>query len=170
MQASKDAIKENIKKNIEVVKEATVLLPEDMPEDTRKLWQNVPKRAEDALGLIKENDPDTERKLTLIEDATSKYANQICFYLFRANLMTADLTDAFRALRTPEDTTKDIERQEAVMKKIEDDLLKERDDLIARNESYELIQAVLGGYSVEEAKKRIQAEKEKAARVLQPRR
>lgn len=160
---------EEITKNIIVIKEATLLLPEEMPEETRKLWSSIPERVDDSLELIEDNDIDLNRKLALIEDATSKYANQICFYLFRNNLLTDDLTEKFRELRTPEETTKDIERHEAIMKKVEDDLLKERDALIARNDSYELIQAVLGGYSVEEARNRIQAEKEKAARAFQPR-
>jgi len=160
---------EEITKNVEVIKEATTLLPEDMPEETRKLWGSIPDRVEDALGLIEDGDIDSNRKLALITDATSKYANQICFYLFRGNLLTDDLAKKFRSLRTPEETTKDIERHEAIMKKVEDDLLKDRDALIARNDAYELIQAVLGGYSVEEAKNRIQAEKEKAARAFQPR-
>lgn len=160
---------EEITKNIIVIKEATLLLPEEMPEETRKLWSSIPERVDDSLELIEDNDIDLNRKLALIEDATSKYANQICFYLFRNNLLTDDLTEKFRKLRTPEETTKDIERHEAIMKKVEDDLLKDRDALIARTDAYELIQAVLGGYSVEEARNRIQAEKEKAARAFQPR-
>ena len=161
------AIRDSINRNIEVIKLATALLPEDMPDDTKKLWSNVPTRAEDALRLIEDNDIDEDRKLALINDATSKYANQITFYLYRADLLPDDLTKKFRELNTPEQTTKDLERYEAIMKKVEDDLLKERDALIARNDAYELIQAVLGGYSVDEAKERIANEKNRAMQALQ---
>lgn len=161
-----DKIKSSIENNIAVIKDAVVLLPEDMPEKNRELWQNVPTQVETALELVEEGDPDTERKLYCIEDATSKYANQIAFYLFRQNLLTDELSKNFRELRTPEQTIPDLAEQEKKIKEEEDALLAQRDALIKRQDSYDLIQAILGGYSVEEAKKKIEQQHQATARAV----
>lgn len=161
-----DILKDSINANLEVIKEATALLPEDMPEDTRRVWQNVPVQTEAAMGLIEDGDVDTVRKLCCIEDATSKYANQITFWLYRHDLLTDDLTKKFRAIRTPEQTTETLSKQEEEYKKEEDELLAKRDEMIKRQDSYELVQAVLGGYSVEEAKKKIEQQHQATARAM----
>lgn len=164
-----EEIKSSINNNVAVIKEAVALLPEDMPEQNRELWQKIPAQVETALGLIEDEDPDTERKLYCIEDATSKYANQITFYLFRQNLLTDELTKSFRELRTPEQTIPDLAEQEKKIKAEEDALLAQRDALIKRQDSYDLIQAILGGMSKEDAEKRIEAEKQRGAQALQAR-
>lgn len=161
-----DILKDSINANLEVIKEATALLPEDMPEDTRKVWQNVPAQAESAMGLIEEGDVDTSRKLCCIEDATSKYANQITFWLYRHDLLTDALTKKFRAIRTPEQTTEALSKQEEAYNREEAELLAKRDEMIKRQDSYELVQAVLGGYSVEEAKKKIEQQHQATARAM----
>lgn len=161
-----DILKDSINANLEVIKTATALLPEDMPEDTRKVWQAVPDQAKAAIELIEEGDVDTVRKLACIDDATAKYANQITFWLYRHDLLTDELTKNFRQLRTPEQTTESLAKQEEQYKKEEDELLAKRDEMIKRQDSYELIQAVLGGYSVEEAKEKINQQRQAAAKAM----
>lgn len=159
-------IKDSINANLEVIKEATTLLPEDMPEDTRKAWTGVPAQTEAAIALVEEGDVDATRKLICIEDATSKYANQITFWLYRHDLLTDDLTKKFRAIRTPEQTTADLAKEEEAYKKEEDELLAKRDEMVKRQDSYDLVQAVLGGYSVEDAKKKIEQQHQATARAM----
>lgn len=157
---------DSIASNVEYIKTVVPLLPESMPEQNRALWSSIPKRVEDAKSLIEEDDEDKGLKLLYIEDATSKYANQITFYLFRQDLLPDDKMESFRKLITPEETTAKIEKAEAKTKEEEKELLAKRDAFVAKEESCELIQAVLGGYTIEEAKKKQAEYKAKTARAM----
>lgn len=156
-----EGFKEQIKENVEVIKEASALLPDTVPEQNKELWNSVPEQVDAAITLIEEGDKDELYKLACIADATTKYANQITFWLYRHDLLTDDLTAAFRKLSTPEETTETLSLLEDKFKEEEAELLKSRDELIARQDAYEIIQAVLGGYSVKDALKRQEENRKK---------
>lgn len=152
---------EQINENVEVIKMAAALLPESVPERNKDLWKGVPTQVDAAIALIEEDDKDKIYKFACIADATTKYANQITFWLYRHDLLTDELTTAFRKLATPEETTETLEYLDGKFKEEEDALLKERDSIIARRDSYEIIEAVLGGYSVKDALKRQEENRKK---------
>lgn len=158
--------KEQIDANLEVIKMAADLLPESVPERNKELWKNVPAQTSSAIALIEEGSKDEAYKFACIADATTKYANQITFWLYRHDLLTDELTAAFRKLATPEETTNTLEYFDSKFKEEEDALLKERDAIIARRDSYEIIEAVLGGYSVEDALKRQEENRKRMAGAM----
>lgn len=159
-------IDESITKNVEYIKAVVPLLPDSMPEQNRTLWAGIAQRVDDAKTLIDEDDKDSERKMICILDATSKYANQITFFLFRQDLLPEDKMVEFRTLVTPEETTAMLEDKEKAIKEEEAELLAKRDAFVARDDSYELVQAVLGGYTIEQARQKQAEYKAKAAKAM----
>lgn len=168
MEPEQSVIKKSIEANVAVIKEATKTLPEDMPEDTRAHWSKIPEQVEMAIGLASQEETETNEiyALGIVEDATSKYANQICFYLFRHDLLTDNLTKMFRAIRTPEQTTADMQERDAPIKEQENSLRQEQEAYTKRQDRFDVIAAVVGGLSKEEAEKRIKHQREAALQAM----
>lgn len=93
-----------------------------------------------------------EEKTTLLDDAAVKFANQLCFILFRENTITEELTTKLRALITPEESSKlSAEFNTARQNRIEE-LNKQHEAIVDEQKELDIFFGVISGKSVEEAK------------------
>lgn len=93
-----------------------------------------------------------EEKNALLADAIIKYANQLCFILFRENTITDELTTEIRGLITPEESSKMAHTyQEARQTRI-DDLNRQHEAIVEEQKDLDIFFGVISGKSAEEAK------------------
>ena len=102
-----------------------------------------------------------KEKATRMQDAAVKFANQLCFILFREDTITGELTDLLRCLPTPESTTELVkeftDEREARIKALNDAhavIMDEQKDL-------DIFLGVIAGMSPEEAERRMKEHDDK---------
>jgi flagellar motility protein MotE (MotC chaperone) len=88
---------EVVAKSMEIIEKGTPLLTD---EKQTEYFKGVLESLKTADGLV-----DNKEKATRMQDAAVKFANQLCFILFREDTITKELTDLLRSLPTPETTT-----------------------------------------------------------------
>lgn len=107
---------------------------------------------------------DNAEKQALIVDAIVKVANQLTFIMFRERLLTEELERAYRALPKPEETTASLEKANAARKKRYEELAKMNKEAEEEQAEIDVVQQVLGGRSVEEAKQKLEDYKQAGGR------
>lgn len=98
----------------------------------------------------------SEEKQALIVDAIVKVANQLTFIMFRENLLTDELEKEYRALPKPEETSAKLEEANNVRKKHYEELAELNKEAEDEQAEIDIVQQVLGGRSVEEAKQKLE--------------
>lgn len=98
---------------------------------------------------------DNKEKATRMQDAAVKFANQLCFILFREGTITDELTDMLRSLPTPEETT-------MLVKQFNDDregriqaLNEAHSKIVDEQKNLDIFLGVIAGMSPEEAARRM---------------
>ena len=98
---------------------------------------------------------DNEEKGTRMQDAAVKFANQLCFILFREATITPELTDMLRSLPTPEFTTEGVKEfnddRDARIKALND----AHSAIVDEQKNLDLFLAVISGMTKEEAARRM---------------
>lgn len=98
------------------------------------------------------NIADTDEKIVLLDDATVKYANQLCFILFRENVITDEITTAIRNLITPEESSRLAGEYNKARQARIDELNKQHEAIVDEQKELDIFFGVISGKSVEEAK------------------
>ena len=98
---------------------------------------------------------DTDEKIARLSDASVKFANQLCFILFREELIVEDLTKALRELPSPEQTAEDVRAYDKQRDDRIEELNKKHEEIIDEQRDLDLFTAVIAGYSKEEATKKM---------------
>lgn len=93
-----------------------------------------------------------EEKTALLSDAAVKYANQICFILFRENTITEELTTSIRNLITPEESSKIANEFNTARQDRINELNKQHEVIVEEQKDLDIFFGVISGKSVEEAK------------------
>lgn len=107
-----------------------------------------------------------DEKVAYLYDATTKWANQLAFLLFRRGSLTDNAAQAFRELETPEDTTavvgtfKDT-RQEKIK-----EIRAEQEAVMAEEKELDILKGVIAGMTLEEAQAKL-AEYEEQTKQMQ---
>lgn len=98
---------------------------------------------------------DGEEKEARMQDASVKFANQLCFILFREAEITPELTDMLRSLPTPESTTEVVkdfnDDRDARIKALND----AHSAIVDEQKNLDLFLAVISGMTKEEAARRM---------------
>ena len=98
------------------------------------------------------NIADNEEKTMLLADAAVKYANQLCFLLYRENTITEDLTAKIRGLITPEKSSEMAKKYNTERQARIDELNKQHEAIIDEQKELDVFFGVISGKSVDEAK------------------
>lgn len=126
-------------------------------EEQKTYFDGTIKSLEEAQGLVKE---DLEKEARLV-DASVKFANQLCFILFREEKLTEELAKEYRSLPTPEETSKEVrgfnEDREARIA----DLNEKHAKIVEEQKELDIFLGVISGMSAEEAQKRMEEHDEK---------
>lgn len=115
-------------------------------EDQKKYFEDTIQYLNNAKAIA-----NNEEKTTLLDDATVKYANQLCFILFRENTITDELTSAIRALITPEESSKKANAFNEARQARIDELNKQHEAIVEEQKDLDIFFGVISGKSVEEA-------------------
>ena len=138
----------------EVVNLAKKIMAEGTPlltdEAQKEYFTKTLESLETAQGMI-----DNEEKETRMQDAAVKFANQLCFILFREGVITPELTDQLRSLPTPESTTEGVktftDERDARIKALNE----AHAVIVDEQKNLDLFLAVIAGMSEEEAARRM---------------
>ena len=136
------------------IKNAVGLLEDEKQKD---YFTKVSASIETAAGMVDES----EEKLARLCDAGIKYANQLAFILFRANKLDGELLAEFRLLSTPEYTGESVRKFDDVRQAKIDSITAQQKEVLSEQEDLDIFTAVIAGMSEEEAKRRMDEQKEK---------
>lgn len=144
---------EVVAKSMEIIEKGTPLLTD---EKQTEYFKGVLESLKTADGMV-----NNKEKATRMQDAAVKFANQLCFILFREDTITGELTDLLRCLPTPESTTESVkeftDEREARIKALNDAhaaIMDEQKDL-------DIFLGVIAGMSPEEAERRMKEHDDK---------
>lgn len=98
---------------------------------------------------------DDDEKNARLEDASIKFVNQLCFILFREELITDDLTARLRELPSPEETAEAVRKFDTERDARIEELNKKHEEIIDEQKALDLFTAVIAGYSKEEAARKM---------------
>lgn len=98
---------------------------------------------------------DNDEKNARLEDASIKFVNQLCFILFREELITDDLTARLRELPSPEETAEAVRKFDTERDARIEELNKKHEEIIDEQKGLDLFTAVIAGYSKEEAARKM---------------
>ena len=149
---------EVIAKAMETIEKGTPLLTDKAQEEYFiKTLQSL----KDAEELV-----DNDEKTARMKDASVKFANQLCFILFREGTITQDLTDLLRSLPTPEMTSEEVksytDARDARIKALND----AHSLIVDEQKNLDVFLAVIAGYSKEEAVKKMKEHDEQVKAQL----
>lgn len=138
---------EVVAKSMEIIEKGAALLTD---EDQSAYFTSTLESLKTADEMV-----DNKEKAARMQDAAVKFANQICFLLFREGVITDELTDMLRSLPTPEDTTKLVkdfnDDRDARIKALND----AHSAIIDEQKNLDIFLAVIAGMTAEEAAKRM---------------
>ena len=109
-----------------------------------------------------------EEKLARLCDAAVKYANQVMFILYRSDKLTDELTAAFRALPSAEETGESVRKIDEERQKRIDEINTMHEQIVNEQKDLDIFTAVIAGMSKEEAEAKM-AEYEAQAKAAQQR-
>lgn len=138
---------EVVAKSMEIIEKGTPLLKD---EDQAAYFTGTLKGLKTADEMV-----NNLEKATRMQDAAVKFANQICFILFREDTITDELRDMLRSLPTPEDTTKLVkeftDEREGRIKALND----AHSAIMDEQRELDIFLGVIAGMSPEEAARRM---------------
>lgn len=140
---------EVVAKSMEIIEKGTPLLTD---EKQIEYFKGVSESLKSADEMV-----DNLEKATRMQDAAVKFANQLCFILFREDTITKELTDLLRCLPTPESTTELVKQfsdeREARIKALND----AHAVIMDEQKNLDIFLGVISGLSAEEAARRMKA-------------
>ena len=146
---------------LEVIEKAT---PSLVDEKQKEYFTKIAESIRTASGMINED----EEKLARLCDAAVKYANQVMFILYRSDKLTDELTAAFRALPSAEETGESVRKIDEERQKRIDEINTMHEQIVNEQKDLDIFTAVIAGMSKEEAEAKM-AEYEAQAKAAQQR-
>lgn len=146
---------------LEVIEKAT---PSLVDEKQKEYFTKIAESIRTASGMINED----EEKLARLCDAAVKYANQVMFILYRSDKLTDELTTAFRALPSAEETGESVRKIDEERQKRIDEINTMHEQIVNEQKDLDIFTAVIAGMSKEEAEAKM-AEYEAQAKAAQQR-
>ncbi len=146
---------------LEVIEKATPSLVE---EKQKEYFTKIAESIRVASGLVNNDD----EKMARLTDAAVKYANQVMFILYRADKLTDELTAAFRALPSAEETGDAVRKIDEERQKRIDEINNMHQQIVDEQKDLDIFTAVIAGMSKEEAEAKM-AEYEAQAKAAQQR-
>ena len=146
---------------LEVIEKAT---PSLVDEKQKEYFTKIAESIRTASGMINED----EEKLARLCDAAVKYANQVMFILYRSDKLTDELTAAFRALPSAEETGDSVRKIDEERQKRIDEINTMHEQIVNEQKDLDIFTAVIAGMSKEEAEAKM-AEYEAQAKAAQQR-
>lgn len=138
---------EVVAKSMDIIEKGTPLLTD---EKQTEYFKGVLESLKTADGLV-----DNKEKASRMQDAAVKFANQLCFILFREGTITEELTDMLRCLPTPESTSELVkeftDEREARIKALND----AHAAIMDEQRNLDIFLGVIAGMSEEEAARRM---------------
>lgn len=138
---------EVVAKAMEILEKGTPLLKD---EDQSAYFTGTLQSLKNADELV-----DNKEKAVRMQDASVKFANQLCFILFREDVITKELTDLLRCLPTPETTTELVKQynddRDARIKALND----AHSAIVDEQKNLDIFLGVIAGMTPEEAAKRM---------------
>lgn len=147
---------------LEIIKKGAELLKD---EKQKEYFADVIKSLGVAEDLV-----NNEEKAARMIDATVKFANQLCFILFREGTITEELTAELRELPSPEQTSEPVKAFSDERDSRIDEINKKHAAIIDEQKELDIFLGVIAGMSAEEAARRMQEHDEqvkKAAAALE---
>lgn len=158
---AEETVKYIYQEALEVIEKATPLL---IDEKQKEYFTKIAESIRTASGLVNADD----EKLVRLCDAAVKYANQVMFILYRADKLNDELTVAFRALPSAEETGDSVRKIEEERQKRIDEINNMHQQIVDEQKDLDIFTAVIAGMSKEEAEAKM-AEYEKQAQAAQQR-
>lgn len=131
-----------------IIKKGAELLKDEKQKD---YFSDVIKSLGTAEDLV-----NNDEKAVRMIDATVKFANQLCFILFREATITEELTAALRELPSPEATSEPVKKFNDEREGRIEDLNKKHAEIIDEQKELDIFLGVIAGMSAEEAARRMQ--------------
>lgn len=135
---------------MDVAKQANQIIKDSialMDENGAKYFATLPEIFNNASGMVNGN----EKAEALLKGWMVSQASQTVFYLWRRNILTPEIEEAFRALPLTEDAVADWEAFEAADKKVADDLEDKRREYMNGQHEIDIFKAVLNGVPKDQA-------------------
>lgn len=135
---------------MDVAKQANQIIKDSialMDENGAKYFAALPEIFNNASGMVNGN----EKAEALLKGWMVSQASQTVFYLWRRNILTPEIEEAFRALPLTEDAVADWEAFEAADKKVADDLEDKRREYMNGQHEIDIFKAVLNGVPKDQA-------------------
>lgn len=95
-----------------------------------------------------------DRRTACLMDAAIKYANQLAFRLFVEDKLDEETLKIFRGFDTVKNISEEVAKYTEVDKKRTDEITRLQTEYLNERRPFEIFQAVIGGMSEEEAKKK----------------
>ena len=156
-----ETVKAIYQEALEVIEKATPSLVDDKQKE---YFTKIAESIRTASGMINED----EEKLARLCDAAVKYANQVMFILYRSDKLTDELTAAFRALPSAEETGESVRKIDEERQKRIDEINTMHEQIVNEQKDLDIFTAVIAGMSKEEAEAKM-AEYEAQAKAAQQR-
>lgn len=138
-----EEVKTIFEESINILTEGTPLLTDDAQKEYFEKTIEYLSRAKE----IANND----EKTALLDDAAVKYANQLCFILFRESTITDELTTAIRALITPEKSSEIANQYNQARQARIDELNKQHEEIVNEQKDLDVFFGVISGKTVAES-------------------
>lgn len=138
---------EVVAKAMEIIEKGTPLLKD---EDQTAYFTSTLEALKNADKMV-----NNKEKAARMQDASVKFANQLCFILFREDTITKELTDLLRCLPTPETTTALVkefnDERDARIKALND----AHSAIVDEQKDLDVFLGVIAGMTPEEAARRM---------------
>lgn len=110
---------------------------------------------------------DNEEKKAMVEDAATRWANQLAFLLFREGGLTPELEKEYRALPAITEVSARVKVfQDERVARIEE-INKAREEVMSTQRGIDIFQAIIGGMTKEEAEAKLEEYEKKVAEMNQ---
>ena len=146
---------------LEVIEKAT---PSLVDEKQKEYFTKIAESIRVASGMINKDD----EKLVRLCDAAVKYANQVMFILYRSDKLNDELTAAFRALPSAEETGESVRKIDEERQKRIDEINTMHEQIVNEQKELDIFTAVVAGMSKEDAEAKM-AEYEAQVKAAQQR-
>ena len=137
-----------IKQALDILEKGYVLLGKD---DQKNYFEKTIASIKNASELVGDN---KEKEVYLV-DASVKYANQLCFILFRDNTLPDSLAEEYRKLPTPEETSENVKEFTDARDARFEELKKQHQVATEEQKDLDIFLGVIAGMSPEEAARKM---------------
>lgn len=119
----------------------------------------------DSVKAAKEIVADNKEKLAYLEDAVTRWANQMTFTLFREGTLTEELEKEYRGFKPVKETTAKCDEFKAARQAEIDKINAEHEVILRAQNGFDIFRAVVGGMTKDEAKAKLEEYEAKLAQA-----